>query len=196
MKQNEKSIAANDALKKLTEPTETNSKENRFVMNNDKPNQPNFQPPTIADAEFERMRRREMLESTRLSCLPSLPNRNSHLTNQPIERTSGTEEMPPLFDDVEREKMLAFGDAGMPSLFGDIAMPRPESFTQNAAPPPVFDDVCAGCNAWLDLDDQIQQAFSGCRDCLSIYSRLDAAFDENSKRRKKEILEKMAGGAR
>jgi hypothetical protein len=55
--------------------------------------------------------------------------------------------------------------------------------------------VCAGCNTRLDLDDQIQQTFTGCRRCVLIYSRLDAAFDENSKRKKKAMLEKM-GGAR
>lgn len=135
MKQNEKSIAGNDALKKLTD--ELNN------MNHN-PNQPNFQPPTFTDAE--NISRREILEKSKLSRLPKLPRR--------------------------------------------------ESFTYNDAPKPVVVAVCAGCGARLDVDDQIQQTFTGCRRCLAIYSRLDAAFDENSKRKKKEMLEKMTGGAK
>jgi hypothetical protein len=137
-----------------------NSKNERraFLAGNDAPNTkmqikpqnqsnrniPKLQPPTINDAE--KIARRELLESTRLSRLPPLPRR--------------------------------------------------ESFTHNDAPKPVVVAICAGCNVRLDLDDQIQQTFTGCRRCISIYSRLDAAFDENSKRKKKEILKKMAGGAR
>lgn len=175
MNKNEKSIAANDALNNLT--TEPKPKTRSLIsMSNNTPNTSKFQPQTLTDAEFESMR---------LSRLPSLPKRNSYLNNQ-LEQTSEMEETTSLFGDVEQTT----------SLFGDAGMPRPESFTQNAAPPQVFDDICAGCNAWLDIDDQIQQAFSGCRDCLSIYGRLDAAFEENSKRKKKEILKRMAGGSK
>ncbi len=74
--------------------------------------------------------------------------------------------------------------------------PERKSFTYNDAPKAVVVAVCAGCNARLDLDDQIQQTFTGCRKCIGIYSRLDAAFDENANRKKKQLLAKMIGGAK
>ncbi len=52
--------------------------------------------------------------------------------------------------------------------------------------------VCAGCNGRLDRDDAIQQTFNGCRKCIAIYGRLEAAFDEGAKRKKKELLGKFA----
>lgn len=72
---------------------------------------------------------------------------------------------------------------------------RPHSFDNTPSAVAVC-AVCAGCNARLDLDDQIQTTFTGCRKCIGIYGRLDAAFDENAKRKKKEILTKMAGGSK
>jgi hypothetical protein len=53
--------------------------------------------------------------------------------------------------------------------------------------------VCAGCNTRLDTDDTLQLKFSGCRKCVSIYGRLDAAREENAKRETRELLEKFAG---
>ncbi len=52
--------------------------------------------------------------------------------------------------------------------------------------------VCAGCNTRLDLEDTIQKKFSGCRKCISIYGRLDAAREENAKRETRELLERFA----
>jgi hypothetical protein len=52
--------------------------------------------------------------------------------------------------------------------------------------------VCAGCNTRLDTDDTLQLKFSGCRKCVSIYGRLDAAREENAKRETRELLEKFA----
>ncbi len=52
--------------------------------------------------------------------------------------------------------------------------------------------VCAGCGARLDLEDTIQKKFSGCRKCISIYGRLDAAREENAKSETQELLEKFA----
>jgi ribosomal protein L40E len=56
--------------------------------------------------------------------------------------------------------------------------------------------VCAGCNARLDTDDTLQIKFSGCRKCVSIYGRLDAAREENAKRETRELLERFAGGVK
>ncbi len=58
--------------------------------------------------------------------------------------------------------------------------------------PPKASAVCVGCGVRLDLFDPVQIAFRGCRKCLGIYSRLDAAFEENEKRNKKELLERFA----
>jgi hypothetical protein len=56
--------------------------------------------------------------------------------------------------------------------------------------------VCAGCGGRLDRDDTLQIKFSGCRKCISVYGRLDAAREENAKRETRELLEKFAGGAK
>lgn len=123
---------------------------NELTMKHNTPNQNNFQSRKLSDAELGAMRRREMLESTKLSR----------------------------------------------SLFGDVEqkLPRRESFIRSDAPPPVVVAVCAGCGARLDLDDQMQKLFTGCRRCISIYGRLDAAFAENAERKKKQMLEKMMRG--
>lgn len=52
--------------------------------------------------------------------------------------------------------------------------------------------VCAGCGGRLDFEDTIQKKFSGCRKCISIYGRLDAAREENAKSETRELLEKFA----
>ncbi len=59
--------------------------------------------------------RRDLLESTKLSRLPSLPKRHSLYNNQPIERTREKEEMPKTTPEE------------MPSLFGDVAQKLPET---------------------------------------------------------------------
>ncbi len=56
--------------------------------------------------------------------------------------------------------------------------------------------VCAGCGGRLDTDDTLQLKFSGCRKCVSIYGRLDAAREENAKRETQKLLEKIAGGVK
>lgn len=52
--------------------------------------------------------------------------------------------------------------------------------------------VCAGCNGRLDRDDNFQQSIHGCRKCIGIYARIDAAIEESAKRKKRELLEKFA----
>jgi hypothetical protein len=54
--------------------------------------------------------------------------------------------------------------------------------------------VCVGCGGRLDGDDTLQLKFSGCRKCVSIYGRLDAAREENAKLETREMLERMAAG--
>ena len=55
--------------------------------------------------------------------------------------------------------------------------------------------VCAGCNGRLDCDDNFQQSIQGCRRCIGIYARIDAAIEESAKRKKKELLKKFIGGS-
>ncbi len=57
-------LAGNDA---------PNTKMKTGLQNQSNPNQPNFQPPTITDAE--NISRRDLLEASKLSRLPSLPRR-------------------------------------------------------------------------------------------------------------------------
>ncbi len=56
--------------------------------------------------------------------------------------------------------------------------------------------VCAGCGGRLDRDDNFQQSIHGCRKCIGIYARIDSAIDEASKRKRRELLERFAGGAK
>ncbi len=52
--------------------------------------------------------------------------------------------------------------------------------------------VCVGCGAATDYDDAIQKAFSGCRKCVGIYGRLDAAHAAHADRDKRKKLERFA----
>jgi hypothetical protein len=56
--------------------------------------------------------------------------------------------------------------------------------------------VCAGCYRKFDADDPIQSKFSSCLACIGISGRVEAAAEANDKRARRELLEKMAGGAR
>ncbi len=95
--------------------------------------------------------RRELLESTRLSRLPSLPKRRS------------------------------------------FEMPKFEP-TRKVKDEPKTAAVCVGCGANLDTDEPLQITFRGCRKCLGIYGRLDAAFDEFAKCKKRETIQTMMRG--
>jgi hypothetical protein len=62
---------------------------------------------------------------------------------------------------------------------------------------PIVVAVCAGCGGRLDTDDAIQNSIHGCRKCIGIYTRIDTAIEESSKRKTRETLEKMiSGGAK
>ena len=52
--------------------------------------------------------------------------------------------------------------------------------------------VCVGCGAAIESESAIQKAFSGCRKCVGIYGRLDAAHTDNADRNKREKLERFA----
>jgi hypothetical protein len=62
--------------------------------------------------------------------------------------------------------------------------------------PVVVSAVCAGCDSRLDADDNFQQSIHGCRKCIGIYTRIDAAIEDSAQRKKKELFEKFAGGAK
>jgi hypothetical protein len=55
--------------------------------------------------------------------------------------------------------------------------------------------VCVGCGGRIDCDNDFQQSVKACRKCLAHYAKIDAAIDDASKRKRREILEKMTGGA-
>ncbi len=78
--------------------------------------------------------RRNLLESTKLSRLPSLPKRNSFLNNQPQEQAKGKEEMPKTTEEI-------------PSLFGDVKQKLPES---NETIEDIRQDIgnCIRCPLW------------------------------------------------
>ena len=51
--------------------------------------------------------------------------------------------------------------------------------------------LCVNCDGRLDPDDSIQQSVKVCRKCLTQYAVIDAAIDEASKRKRREMLEKF-----
>ena len=56
--------------------------------------------------------------------------------------------------------------------------------------------VCVGCGGRLDGDNDFQQSVKACRKCLVHYAKIDEAIDEASKRKRREILERLVGGAK
>ena len=52
--------------------------------------------------------------------------------------------------------------------------------------------VCVGCGGRLDTDDAVQQSVKVCRKCLVQYATIEAAIDEASKRKRREMLAKFA----
>lgn len=51
---------------------------------------------------------------------------------------------------------------------------------------------CVGCGGRLDADDTIQQSVKVCRKCLVQYATIEAAIDDASKRKRREMLERFA----
>ncbi len=56
--------------------------------------------------------------------------------------------------------------------------------------------VCVGCGERLESDNDFQQSVKVCRKCLTHYTKIDEAIDEASKRKRRELLERFAGGAK
>ena len=56
--------------------------------------------------------------------------------------------------------------------------------------------VCVGCAGRLESDNDFQQSVKVCRKCLVHYAKIDEAIDEASKRKRREILERLVGGAK
>ncbi len=75
---------------------------------------------------------------------------------------------------------------------------RLKSQMPDTAPKRAAAVVCAGCGGRIDRDDNFQQSVGVCRKCLTHYAKVDAAIDEASKRKRREMLERMtaAGGAK
>lgn len=90
--------------------------------------------PKVSNVEANQTRR-SLLESTKLSRLPSLPKRNSFLNNQTNEQTREKEAMPKK----EPEEM--------PSLFGEVEQKLPES---NETIEEIRADIgnCTRCPLW------------------------------------------------
>ncbi len=55
---------------------------------------------------------------------------------------------------------------------------------------------CTGCGARLEQDNGFLQSIHCCGKCIEIYARIDIAIEESLKRKKRETLEKFAGGAK
>jgi hypothetical protein len=66
---------------------------------------------------------------------------------------------------------------------------RPTFQLPNIAPTKAA--ACIGCGGRLDGDDNFQQSVKVCRKCLAHYAKVDAAIDEASKPKRRELLEKF-----
>jgi hypothetical protein len=79
-------------------------------------------------------------------------------------------------------------------------LPERKPFTLSDVPFPqkatVVVAVCAGCGGRLETDNTFQNSIRSCGKCIGIYTRIDAAIEESANRKKKELLEKMLGGAK
>jgi hypothetical protein len=107
----------------------------------------NFDFQTIEEAAQQRpshQSRSNLLESTRLSRLPSLPKK---------------------------------------SLIPDFSPSQP-------AP------VCVNCKTRLDEYNQPLSHVKACRKCLSSHAVIETEIDEADKRKRREMLDKMIGGAK
>ncbi len=56
--------------------------------------------------------------------------------------------------------------------------------------------VCVGCGGRLEGGNDFQQSIKVCRKCLAHYAKIDSAIDEASKRKRRELLERFAGGSK
>ncbi len=114
------------------------------------------------------------------------------------QQTGGAgDRVPPTNQDLLEQSKLSRLPQRAPFRLPEL--PQRQSFTFDNAPnqkTAVVVAVCAGCSTRLDLEDAIQRKFSGCRKCISIYGRLDAAREENAKCETRELLEKFAGGVK
>ncbi len=66
---------------------------------------------------------------------------------------------------------------------------KPFSLSASSLKEPVV--VCVGCGGRTDGDDSFQQSVNGCRKCIEIYAKIDAAIIESAERRKRQQLEKF-----
>jgi hypothetical protein len=56
--------------------------------------------------------------------------------------------------------------------------------------------TCGGCGGRIDSLDHIQESIGACRQCICIYTKVEALFEHSEKRQRLELLEKFVGGAR
>jgi hypothetical protein len=56
--------------------------------------------------------------------------------------------------------------------------------------------TCGGCGGRIDSLDHIQESIGACRQCICIYTKVEALFEHSEKRQRLELLEKFVGGVR
>ncbi len=71
-------------------------------------------------------------------------------------------------------------------------LPERKPFTMPELSVSIAAAGCINCGGRLDADDAIQQSVKVCRKCFIQYATIDAAIDEASKRKRREMLERFA----
>ena len=56
--------------------------------------------------------------------------------------------------------------------------------------------TCGGCGGRIDSLDHIEESVGACRQCICVYAKVEALFEQNEKRQRLELLEKFVGGVR
>jgi hypothetical protein len=73
---------------------------------------------------------------------------------------------------------------------------RNQSFVNTQTSRQAATTTCGGCGGRVDSLDHIQESIGACRQCICIYTKVEALFEHSEKRQRLELLEKFVGGAR
>jgi hypothetical protein len=75
-------------------------------------------------------------------------------------------------------------------------LPKRNQSFDNAPSRQATTTTCGGCGGRIDSLDHIQESVGACRQCICIYTKVEALFEHSEKRQRLELLEKFVGGVR
>ena len=89
------------------------------------------------------------------------------------------------------EKTAAYHNSGLNKNFNEQGnyKPKKNNFQLNSAI-----GGCVGCGELLESDNEFLQSIAACRKCLGVYAVILGAIEATEQRRRREQLERFAGG--